>query len=270
MIISFMSANYVARQLGFNFDIGGGWSVGDKATNDYYRPIATFGERFDELLRQVRSMGFNAIDLWTGHLNWDWATDDHLSIASDLLRQHDLTVNSLAGGFGATPDDLERACNVAVAVGTTVLGGSASVLASNRPVAVSLLQKYGVRLGLENHPGEKTPADLLRQIGDGGEGTIGAAIDTGWWGTQGYDAAQAIEELRDHLFHIHLKDVLAPGAHETCRFGLGVVPIERCVETLKQIGYTGPVAIEHEPEHYDPTDDCRAMLPMVEHMLGRA
>ncbi len=269
MIISFMSANYVARQLGFKFDIHGGWAVGDKATNDYYRPIETFAERFDELLTQVRSMGFQSIDLWTGHLNWAWATDDHLRIAADLLQKHDLTVNSLAGGFGSTPDEFERACNVAVAVGTTVLGGGAGVLKTDRPVAVSLLQKYGVRLGLENHPAEKTPADLLALIGDGGDGTIGAAIDTGWWGTQGYDAAQAIDELRDHLFHIHLKDVLAAGAHETCRFGQGVVPIERCVDTLKHVGYNGPIAIEHEPEHFDPSDDCRVMLGMVEQMLGR-
>ncbi len=269
MTISFMSANYVARQIGFTFDMNGGWAVGDKATNDYYRPVATFEERFDELLGQVRSMGFEAIDLWTGHLNWAWATDRHLEIASSLLEKHDLTVNSLAGNFGSTPDEFERACDVAVAVGTTVLGGNTSVLVSDRQLAVALLQKYGVRLGIENHP-EKSPAELLQKIGDGGEGTIGAAVDTGWFGTQGYDAAVAIEALRDHLVHIHLKDVLAAGAHETCRYGAGVVPIERCVNVLKTIGYTGPYAIEHEPEHYDPTDDCRAMLPMLEQMLRRS
>ena len=269
MTISFMSANYVARQLGFHFNIHGGWSEGDQATNAYYSPVATFEGRFDELLGQVRSMGFEAIDLWTGHLNWSWATDRHLAIADDLLQRHGLAVNSLAGGFGNTPDELERACNVAVAVGTTVLGGNAGVLQSQRPQAVALLQKYGVRLGIENHP-EKTPEELLAKIGDGGEGTIGAAIDTGWFGTQGYDAAQAIEALRDHLFHIHLKDVREVGAHETCRYGAGVVPIERCVSTLKRLGYAGPYSIEHEPEQYDPTEDCRVMLPMLQQMLAQA
>lgn len=269
MPISFMSANYVARQLGFRFNIHGGWAEGDQATNDYYRPVKTFEERFDELLGQVRGMGFEAIDIWTGHLNWAWATDQHLDTAHDLLRRHGLVVNSLAGSFGSTPDELERACGVAIAVGTTVLGGNAGVVRTDRSAAIGVLQKYGMRLGIENHP-EKTPEELLAKIGDGGEGTIGAAVDTGWFGTQGYDAADAIRALRDHLFHVHLKDVLATGAHETCRYGRGVVPIERCVATLKDIGYTGPLSIEHEPESYDPSDDCRAMLPMLEQMLRHA
>ncbi len=88
---------------------------------------------------------------------------------------------------------------------------------------------------------KKPPAELLAKIGDGGEGTIGAAVDTGWFGTQGYDAAVAIEELRDHLVHIHLKDVLAVGAHETCRYGEGVVPIERCVRRPQDASATRAV-----------------------------
>ena len=48
------------------------------------------------------------------------------------------------------------------------------------------------------------------------------------------------------------------------RFGAGVVPIAACVQLLKQGGYTGPIAIEHEPNHFDPTDDCIAMHQMVQ------
>ena len=39
--------------------------------------------------------------------------------------------------------------------------------------------------------------------------TIGATVDTGWWATQGYDPARAIEELGEHVVHVHLKDVRA-------------------------------------------------------------
>ena len=59
---------------------------------------------------------------------------------------------------------------------------------------------------------------------------------------------------------MHLKDVLAEGEpHETCRWGEGVVPIEECVRTLQRAGYAGAIAVEHEPETVDPTDDIRAM-----------
>ena len=264
--ISFLSANYVARQVDYNMT--GGWGEGDRATNEHFRPIETFAERFGTLLRDIRAMGFEALDIWTAHLNWAWATCEHLSIARELLAQHNLRVASLAGGFGATRDEFEAACKMAVAVDTTILGGSAALLANDRALVVSLLKEYGLWLGIENHP-EKTPEELLAKIGDGGDGTIGAAVDTGWFGTQGYDAAQAIERLGEYVLHVHLKDVLAAGAHDTCRFGQGVVPIERCVRTLQRLRYRGAYSIEHEPDHYDPTEDCRAMLPMLRGWLNQ-
>lgn len=258
--ISFITANYVARQLDYNMT--GGWGQGDKATNDYFRPLDTFEARFGTMLAEIRSLGFEAIDLWTAHLHWSWATPEHFDIARRLLEQHALSVVSMAAGFGATPDEFEAACRSAVAVGATILGGNTPMLASDRATVVSLLKQYGLRLAIENHP-EKTPAELLAKIGDGGDGTIGAAVDTGWFGTQGYDAAQALEELGDTVFHVHLKDVLAAGAHDTCRYGEGVVPIEACVRSLQRLGYLGAYAIEHEPEHYNPNEDCAAMLKML-------
>src|SRR5919204_4492274 len=121
--ISFMSANFVARQVGYHMTEGGG--QGERATNDYFRPLETFGQRFEELLTAVRAMGLDTIDIWTAHLNWAWATDRHIAIARDLLERHALAVASLAGGFGATADDFDAACRLAAALHTKVLGGSA-------------------------------------------------------------------------------------------------------------------------------------------------
>lgn len=87
--LSCMTANYVARQLGYH--ITAGWMEGDRATQDYFRPLATFSQRFDDLLVEIRSLGFDAIDLWLAHLHPSWATTDPITIASDLLarRQDD-------------------------------------------------------------------------------------------------------------------------------------------------------------------------------------
>jgi hypothetical protein len=56
---------------------------------------------------------------------------------------------------------------------------------------------------------------------------------------------------------------VAAGGHVTCRFGKGVVPIQKCVETLQRLGYTGAISVEHEPEHFDPTEDCKATLRLL-------
>ena len=264
-LISFMSANFVARQLDYNMTEG--WGQGDRATNDYFRPIETYAERLEALFLEVQAMGFAAIDIWTGHLNPQWATPAHVAIAQEKLASCKLQVASLAGGFGNTPEEVEKSCQLAVAMGTTVLGGNSGLLKTDRPTLIAILKTYGVRLGIENHP-EKTPQELLDKIGDGGDGTIGAAVDTGWFGTQGFDNVLALVELRNHLFHVHLKDVLAVGAHETCRFGKGIVPIARCVETLDRIGYTGAISVEHEPDHFDPTADVRASLRQLRRWMG--
>lgn len=242
--ISFMTANYVAREVGYAMH---GWGHGDRATNDAFRPLETYARRLDELLGDIRALGFDAIDLWGAHLNPSWATDEHVAIACELLAGHGLRVATYEIFIG--PEDVERACEIADAVGTSVIAGFAPFV------------RDGLRLAVENHE-EKTPAELLARTSDG------VCVDTGWWATQGYDPVRALEELGDRILHVHLKDVLAPGAHDTCRWGLGCVDVEGCVRALQRLGYTGAISVEHEPEHEDPSEDCRTMRAVLEGWLA--
>jgi L-ribulose-5-phosphate 3-epimerase len=245
-----MSANYVAREVGYAMH---GWGHGDRATNEAFRPLETYEQRLDELLGDIRGLGFDAIDLWGAHLNPVWATDDHIEIARGLLARHGLRVATIE--VFVEQAHVERACEIAVAVGTAVIAGFA-------PVDSPLYHSRGLRVAVENHP-EKTPAELRARIGD-----QGATVDTGWFATQSYDPVRAIEELGDRILHVHLKDVLAVGEpHDTCRWGRGIVDVEGCVRALQRIGYTGAFSVEHEPEHEDPSEDCRAMREQLEEWL---
>jgi L-ribulose-5-phosphate 3-epimerase len=264
--ISFCSANYVARVV--NFEMTGGWGQGDRTTNEYFSPIETFGERFGEMVASVRALGFDAIDMWQAHLNWTWATDEHIALAREALARNNLTVTSTAGGFGETLEQFEAACRLTVALGCRILGGSTLVVETDRAGTVALLEKYDLVLGLENHPHIPTPEAMLERIGDGANGQIGSTVDTGWYGTTGIDVVQALKQLDGHIMLIHLKDVLAEGSHETCRYGSGCVPIEGCVRQLQRQGYTGGYSIEHEPETFDPTDDVVADLAMLRGWLS--
>lgn len=262
--ISFMMANYVARQLGYHMT--GGFGQGEQATCDYFRPIDTFAGRFEGWLLDVRAMGFQAIDMWTGVIHPDWATQEHLTQARELLRKHGIAAYSYGGWIGSTPEFFTCMCELATALDIPVLGGATSMVLKARNFVVDTLKGYGLRLGIENHP-EKSVEELLAKIGDGGDGTIGATVDTGWFGTQGVDAAEALERLAPHLFLVHLKDVREVGAHDTCRYGDGVVPVERCVRVLQEVGYSGTISVEHEPDYYDPTEECVANLQMLKNWL---
>lgn len=265
--VSFMGANFVARQLGYQMTRG--WGQGEKAASEHLRPIETFRERFEEILLDVRRLGFSAIDIWSAHLSPAWAEAGHIGIARELLGRHDLEVVSFAGWFGSTAEEFEASCSLAAALDVPVLGGSTSMLSKDRAFVIERLKQYGLRLGIENHP-EKTPIELLEKVGDGGDGTIGVTVDTGWFGTQGYDAVRAIAELDGHLFHIHLKDVREVGTHDTCRFGEGIVPLEECARTLRRLDYQGAISVEHEPENFDPSEDSRLSRELLDSWLGVA
>src|SRR5690242_5485259 len=100
--ISFMLANYCARQVGWNMTEG--WGQGDAASSAYFRPVETFAGRLDEYLSDVRALGFSAIDMWTGVMDPAWVTPEHRAIAQDLLRKHGLIVSSTGGWLGGTHD----------------------------------------------------------------------------------------------------------------------------------------------------------------------
>jgi len=250
--LSYMGANLVAQQIQWNMTEG--WMQGEDAANAWYAPIETFGERFRAFVDLVADAGFTYLDVWTAQLHWRWATPEHLRLAQSALAARGLTVTSYAGLFGDTTEEFATACHVAASIGAPVLSGNTTLLSSDRRALIAALEWSGVQLGIENHP-ETAPDQVLAKIGTDGHGRIGAAIDTGWWGTQGYDAAEAIRALGPHVVHVDLKDVLAAGAHETCALGDGVVPIAACVQALHDVGYRRPITIEHEPEHFDPMDD---------------
>jgi sugar phosphate isomerase/epimerase len=256
--VSFMSANYVAREVGFRMH---GWGHGDRATNDAFRPLETYAERLGALLDDVVGLGFGAVDVWGAHLSPEWAADEHVDSALRVLAERGLEVASYQ--VYAPAKHLERVCAIAERLGTGVLAGFVPVEDERLP---GLLERHGLVFGLENHP-EPTPQVMLDKVGD--RPRVGVCVDTGWFGTQGYDAPRAIEELGDRVVHVHLKDVLHVGEpHDTCRWGDGVVDVEGCVRALRRIGYAGAISVEHEPETYDPSEDARAMRAQLEGWLG--
>ena len=263
--ISFMSANFLAREAGYH--LTGGWMAGDRATNAHFAPLESFATRFGELLRSVRAMGFQALDLWTAHLNPAWATPEHIAIARGLLTEQQIQVVSLAGGFGQTRAEFLAACRLAAALGVPLLGGGTPLLFSDQAFVIGALRDHKVQLGYENHP-ERTAQEVLAKIGLEGPDCLGVTLDTGTFATEGFDAAQAVRELSQRLLYVHLRDVPAAGQEDSCRLGTGSVDFPACLQALRDCGYGGALSVEHEPESFDPTADCMAGLAQVRAWLA--
>ncbi len=275
--ISFMSANFVARELGYRMTLG--WGQGDKATQDWFRPEAVFRERFGAMLDEVKALGFDAIDLWVAHLHPAWAAPRQIADAKEMLAARGMRVMALAGGLPADRELLRKTAGLAVALGAGVLAGGAPKewLGPERAEFAGMLRDLGLVFGFENHP-QKSVEEMLGILGAGDEDVIGIALDTGWCGTQGLDAAEAAKALAPRLKAVHLKDIRKPQfrsgpmmkdiGHETCALGDGVVPVRKVVEALKAGAFTGPVCIEHEPEEHSPAEDVRESLARVRRWLA--
>ena len=164
-------------------------------------------------------------------------------------------------------DYLRKTVDICVALDIPVLGGGGSLVERDHNGVADLMREYNLVYGLENHP-EKTPNEILAKIGTNDlADAIGVAMDTGWFGTYGFDAPTATTILAPRLVHVHLKDVLEAGSHKTCRYGEGVVEIQRTVEALLSSGYTGGISIEHEPEDHDPRSEVAECLQMLRSWL---
>ena len=270
--LSFMTANFVARQLGYRMTEG--WTQGEDATQAWFSPRETFAARFEEVLLEIKALGFDAIDLWAAHLHWRWATVGHIEEARRLLAQHELKLRSYAAWVPGELGNLRAACRFCVELGLPIIAGHIEAWGSRRAEAVAILREFGVRYAAENHP-EKNAGEMLARVGEGDEDIAGIALDTGWCATQGWDPVAAVKELGPRLFAVHLKDVkprrpektglpFVDMGHETCRAGDGVVPVDAVLRELRAIDYRGPIAIEHEPEIFDPREEARESRERVE------
>ena len=211
---------------------------------------------------------FKAIDLWAAYLSPAWATPTHYKALREASREHGVVVSSIAGGFGKSLELLEKYCQLAVEAETTLLGIGGALLPEQGEEIDKILGRYGVKLAFENHPEEKTPADVLAKIGD--YPNIGSTLDTGWFATYDYPVVDAIEELKDRLLLVHLKNIKAPGGHEAAAWNNGYLDMEPIVRKLVQVGYTGYISLEYEPLDHDPRPICKEFREAVETWIANS
>jgi sugar phosphate isomerase/epimerase len=271
MDVSFITANYVAREIGYRGWTD--WGAADRATRDAFHG-RDFSRKFDELCHLVKQAGFANIDVWVAHLDPLRATDAMVDQAVEILARHGLRVVAYTAGLGRpdmTRADAERVYRVAKKIGAPLLG--VGLNPSNEQLAYELGKEHGIRYAIENHP-ERSPHELLERLGrmpSGYTEVIGVAQDTGFWGMFGYDAVKATGELKDVLFHMHLKQVKRHGdGWESCAYDEGVLDMAAISRKLVELGYDGAVSVEHEPRDEDPTDAVVRSARQLRGWLGEA
>jgi L-ribulose-5-phosphate 3-epimerase len=265
--ISFISANYVGRALDYRGPHD--WMPNQEAVIASMTP-----ERFLHIVLDVAAAAFVAVDVWTAHCHWQHHDrEDYVEQVKGYCSQFDLAITSYAGGFEVKgPAEVERVFKFMKQLGAPIFAGGIRGPGPGElcPIVNDVCVKYNVRWGFENHP-EKGVGEIMEKIDRGRHERVGVALDTGWCGTQGFAALDAVKRIREagKLFILHLKDVKEAGRHDTCALGEGIVPCEKVVRYLVESKWAGTICIEHEPFDRDPMPEVvRSYQRVVEWLTG--
>lgn len=133
--------------------------------------------------------------------------------------------------------------------------------------AEALAEEYDMKLGIHNHGGghwlgnEETMSWVLGKTSK----RIGLCLDTAWAIDARQDPVKWIEKFADQLYNVHFKDFTYLNSRQPndVAVGTGLLDLEKCIETLKKIGYAGISVLECEG---DPKDPIPALLECVNQM----
>lgn len=132
-----------------------------------------------------------------------------------------------------------------------------------------LVKEFDIKVGYHNHP--QRPNDPNYRVWDpnyileltkGRDPRIGSCADLGHWTNSGLNAADCVRILKDRVVSSHLKDI-ALGGTQCVRPGTGRAKLDQALHALKEVGFDGPISIEHEINWDDNVPDVIAYVDFV-------
>jgi len=261
MKLSYVTANLIGAGFGFNGDPD--WGKLEAAMIEQTTP-----QTFRKIAKAVKAMGFDGVEIYTGHCSYLKRDLDYAKAIRDVCNEEGLPVVAYAGGFGqpgGAREDFKRTFAMCRALGATLMAGG--IAGKDWGLCAKMLRDEGLVIGYENHP-EKSAEEILARIA-GHEDVIKVTLDTGNLTSKGGDARLAAERLMPLIVHMHLKDVKAAGGHDTLALGKGVARVKDALDYVVAHGYKAWASIEHEPYDRDPDPEVKESLGTVRKWLTK-
>ncbi len=114
-------------------------------------------------------------------------------------------------------------------------------------VIVPIAEEHQIVLALENHFDNvlEHPSDYRLVFSDFASPNVGMCLDTGHFIASGHELHTVVEEFRDRIVHLDLKDCAEPGSAQFVRFGDGIVDFDGVISNLVGAGYAGHIVVEY-------------------------
>lgn len=139
-------------------------------------------------------------------------------------------------------------------------------------------EKAGIVLALENHG--RLPCSAEEQVGmieAVSSPWLRATLDLGNYPQAGQDCTVATAVAAKYAAYVHVKDYRRQPdsgtpwgwSPKSCVVGTGEADIAACLDVLRDAGYEGFVALEHEMPDGDEIEDVARSMECLNRLLGR-
>ena len=196
------------------------------------------------LLDKVVNLGLPLLQI-ADNLPLHQASEEELKDLINISAKHQITLE--IGARGLTAEHLERYIDIASKCGASILRfvidgkdyepDETTVIAIVRD-QVHTLEKYGIKLALENHDRfkAKTFGRIVEQVGSP---WLGICLDTANSLGCGEGFDHVLEVLAPHTVNLHIKDYTVSRLHHMMGFlvegtpaGMGMLPIPQLLEAI--------------------------------------
>ena len=192
------------------------------------------------MLPLLKETGVNAIELCGAHAVFKDAST-HRSVI-DICKKHAISIPSI-GVEGMSRDTAELKTVFDFLKTAGVKHMSVDFQPEDIDIfikqAEKLSEEYGVTLGIHNHGGSHWlgNSQTLRWFFKKCSKRIGLSLDTGWALDAGENVSKILEEFKDRIYLIHLKDFIfnRQGKQEDVVTGTGNIDLKAIKKTLERI-----------------------------------
>ena len=229
--------------------------------------LASYSTRelsLDETLIAAKRLGLKKIAIKSMHMPLDSSEEEIRNVIAKVEKA-ELSLYGAGVIYMKTEQEVENAFRYAKAANIGVIIGVPNHDLLN--LVEKKVKATNIKLAIHNHgPGDKvypTPEvvyDKIKSL----DSRIGLCIDIGHVERLGLDPVMNIKKYADRLFDVHLKDVdMSAAEGKSVEFGRGVMNIPAVIKALKEINYSGVMALEFEK-------DANDVLPGLSECVGYA
>ena len=233
----------------------------------------------EQMLKKTKELGLKNAEFYSKHIPVD-STADKLKAILALCKEYEVTPLGFGvSAFSKNHDANKKLFDFGKAVGVKYLSADPSM--DSFDSLDKLCEEYKIAIAIHPHgPAGKGrhqwwSAEIIMKAVKDHHKLIGTCLDTGHLLRmeqlgEKIDPVQQIKLMGDRNFALHLKD------HDNKKktdvpFGdpAGILDVPGVLKALKEVKFTGHIAIEYEANPNDPSPDMKKCVAYVKQAAGK-